>query len=161
MTYNFGRQHRQGKDAEQFIYQQFQEYFNVIPAPGYLQDQGVDFTFTDRRNGQTWKVELKTDQVAYRTGNAFIETVSVSRASGSLPGWAHSSQADWLLYFIPQTRKIYRIALTRLRAELSLWEQRYPSRTIPNADRRGAYDTIGLLVPLTELQQISEEVIDL
>lgn len=165
MSYQFGRQHRQGKAAEHFIYSTFQDAFNVIPAPDYLQEQGCDFTFTDRTNHQVWKVELKTDTRAARSGNAFVETVSIARdGEPHQPGWAHTSISDWLLYYLPNTMppRIYRISFDLLRLELPRWLDSYPARLIPNHDpKRGDYHTIGILVPLEELQAIAQEVIEL
>ncbi len=123
-----------------------------------MQAAGVDFLFTDRITNQTWLVELKTDTRAYDTGNAFIETVAVDRESKL--GWAYTSTAHWLLYFIPQNRRIYRIALEVLRVELPSWEGRFPTRRIPNRGARGDYFTHGLLVPLEELYRIAQEVIE-
>lgn len=165
MTYNFRRQHSQGKEAERFIYATFQERFNVIPAPAYLQDRGVDFTFTDRVNGQVYKVELKTDSRAVRSGNAFIETVSIAReGEAHQEGWAFTSISDWLLYYLPNTMppRIYRIGFEPLRLMLPAWISAYPERRIPNEDkRRGFYHTVGVLVPLEELNRIAQEVIEL
>jgi hypothetical protein len=158
MSYTFNTQHGKGKDAERFIYEVFQPAFNVIPASKDLQEQGIDFTFTDRANNQVHKVELKTDWTADRTGNAFIETISCDR-EGKL-GWAYTSQSSWLLYFIPQKKRIYRIAFELLILELSGW-QCYPEREIPNRGKGGNYNTIGLLVPLAELERVSQEVIEL
>jgi hypothetical protein len=158
MSYSFRDQHQRGREAEILIYELFQPTFNVIPAGKDLQDVGVDFLFTDRTNNQTWKVELKTDSRAYTTGNAFIETIAVDRENKM--GWAYTSTADWLLYFIPQDRRIYRIAMEVLRAELPGWELRYPKREIPNKGAGGNYCTHGLLVPLAELYRIAQEVIE-
>jgi hypothetical protein len=158
MTYNFQTQHKKGKEAEYFIYALFQDRFNVIPAPSYMQAEGIDFTFSDRVNGQVHTVELKTDTRAALTGNAFIETVSNSREA--IHGWAYTSQADWLLYFLPQKRLIYRIDLKELRMEMAGWERLYPVRSIPNQGRGGDYNTVGLLVPLSELTRIAEELIE-
>lgn len=164
-SYDFNRQHSFGKDAEQFIYQAFQTRFNVIPAPGYLQQAGVDFTFTDRLTSTVFKVELKTDTRAHRTGNAFIETVSIDREGQQpRPGWAFTSEADFLLYFVPYSmpRRIYRVALSDLREQISRWQADYEERRIPNTDAaRGNFNTVGILVPLDKLSAIAQEVIEL
>lgn len=162
MTYSFNTQYRKGNDAERFIYEQFQGRFSVIPAPSYLQEQGVDFTFTDLVNHQVYTVELKTDTKAAVTGNVFIETVSVDRpGEPPIPGWIHSSTADWLLYYLPNTMpsRILRISFDRLRDAFSTWN--YSQRRIPNKSNRGDYHTVGMIVPLEKLNQIAEEIIEL
>jgi len=58
--------------------------------------------------------------------------------------------------------RIYRLAFDLLRGELPRWLATYPVRLIPNKNQaRGDYRTIGLLVPLEELNRISQEVIEL
>lgn len=156
-TYDFRERHDRGKEAERFIYEAFQGRFCVIPAPRYLQDQGVDFTFSGQSG--VFKVELKTDDRAHQTGNAFIETVSNDREG--LLGWAHTSQADWLLYWVPGRHQCYRLAMGDIRDRVPHWRQVHDERSIPNKGYGGDYNTIGLLVPLLELAAISLEVMAL
>ena len=99
-------------------------------------------------------VEYKSDRTAERTGNAFVETVSVDTANK--PGWAHSSQADWLMYLVPgQCEALYIIRMADLRQRLATWQATYQQRRIPN----DGYHTVGLLVPLHEFETIAYAVI--
>lgn len=122
--------------------------FTVSPATGEEQRQGIDRHFS-----LPLTVEYKTDATAVRTHNAFIETVSVDTAGKR--GWAYTSEADVLVYYIPGDELLYIVRFSRLRARLPHWLDLFPSRRIPN---RG-YHTVGLLVPLEELEECADVVI--
>jgi len=97
-------------------------------------------------------VEYKIDTKAKHTGNFFIETTSNDRTKR--PGWALTCIADYLwLYVVPDRLIIVRPA--DLRKALPAW-RRYPLRRAPN---RG-YDTLGLCVPLREVEAIAIAVGD-
>jgi len=70
------------------------------------------------------------------------------------PGWAYTSQARFLLYYIPKPDTIYIIPMARLRVLVDAWRQRYPERRINN----GTYHTVGTLVPLDEIERIAVAV---
>lgn len=103
-----------------------------------------------------WRpVEYKADSRASQTGNAFIETISVD--TRQVPGWVYTSKSYYLAYFLPSDLLCYWILFSVLRQQLHTWLAAYPVRKVTN---RG-YRTHGLLVPLFELEQISQEVISL
>jgi hypothetical protein len=153
MTYTFDAQKARGDSGELFLDRRFATDYEVKPATRHEQRRGVDRTFIHRRTGQRFRVEYKTDYKAVETGNAFVETVSVDTAGKA--GWAYSSEADYLIYFIPGDGLIYIIALEVLRRELPRWVREYPLRTAQNE----GYATHGLLVPLDEFERSSEVVI--
>ena len=148
--YTFKTQHGIGQSQERILDAHFRREYQVIHVPRNYQRQGIDRWFLSD-DGGTVTVEYKADYTAARTGNAFIETVSVD--SRNVPGWAYSSQADVLVYFIPPTKIILSICFQHLREHLPQWLQQYPTRSIPNA----GYNTIGLLVPLRKLEAIAFE----
>ena len=116
------------------------------------QRRGIDRWLVNSA-GKRISLEYKTDVTAGRTGNAFVETISVSTADK--PGWAVSSQATWLIYYIPDPEAVYIIKFARIRQHLARWREQYPSRDIPNV----GYVTTGLLVPLREFEQIAARVL--
>ena len=154
MTYIFGTQKARGDAGELFLDRWFAVQFEVQPATPQEQRQGIDRIFTHRQTGQRLAVEYKTDYKAARTGNAFIETVSVDTAGKA--GWAYQSQAAYLVYYIPGDGLIYVISLGVLRRELSRWVRAYPHRAAQNP----AYATHGVLVPLDEFERHAEAVIN-
>ena len=153
MTYTFDAQKARGDFGELFLDQWFATDYDVKPATHHEQRRGVDRTFIHRRTGQRFRVEYKTDYKAAETGNAFVETVSVDTAGKT--GWAYSSEADYLIYYIPSDGLIYVLALEALRHELPRWVREYPLRAAQNK----GYATHGLLVPLDEFERRAEVVI--
>lgn len=152
--YGFKEQLTKGQQSEAELDSFFAQWYTIEPVTMEQQRQGIDRVFTRKDNGHVFDIEYKTDWTASKTGNAFVETVSVDTANK--PGWAHSSQADYLIYYVPGDDLVYVIAFANLRARLHCW-QNLPLRTIPN---RG-YNTIGRLVPLREFERIATQVISL
>ena len=152
--YGFKEQLTKGEQSEADLDAFFAQWYDIQPVGMDMQRQGVDRIFTRKDNGWIYKVEYKTDWTASKTGNAFVETVSVDTANKS--GWAHSSQADYLIYHVPGDELIYVIQLNKLRSCLHRWKNN-PILKIPN----NGYNTIGLLVPLCEFERIATQVISL
>lgn len=117
------------------------------------QRQGIDRILTTQ-DGRLVTLEYKTDYRAVKTGNAYIETVSVCK-DGVVEkrGWVHTTQAEWVLYFTPGTTEgtVYALKPDRLREELDRWQDTYRTVTVQNKGYSGA----GILVPLTQLKEIA------
>lgn len=103
------------------------------------------------------RVEVKTDSVAHRTGNVFVETLS-NKAAGR-PGWTVSSQADWLVYVVerPRSSAAYVVPMRQLKRAATGWRH-FPAREVRN--ERGNV-TVGHLVPLDELRRLAAVVVAL
>lgn len=152
-TYQFAQQLAQGEAFEKQLDAFFREQgFQVSVVSRTMQRQGIDRVFLHRTNGDLFTVEYKADALAGKTGNAFIETVSVDTAHKQ--GWIHTSQASVLVYLVTDPETIYWLPFGRLRLNLPRWERRYPVRKAQN----DGYQTHGLLVPLHELEQLAEVV---
>jgi hypothetical protein len=154
VTYTFDAQKAKGDSGESFLDCWFAIDYEVCPATRQEQRRGIDRIFIQRRTGQRFRVEYKTDYKAAETGNAFVETVSVDTAGRA--GWAYSSQSDYLIYYIPADGLIYVLALEVLRCELPRWLREYPHRAAQNE----GYATHGVLVPLDEFEKHAEVVIN-
>lgn len=155
MTYQFATQLAQGQSYEQLLDQRFDELYIIQPATPQQQRQGIDRVYRPRKAPhEVLYVEYKADKTAARTGNAFVETVSVD--TFDKPGWAMSSQADWLFYLVPGTcEALYIIRMADLRLQLPRWRRTCQERRIPNE----GYFTVGLLVPLAEFEEIAYAVV--
>lgn len=150
--YRFGEQKRKGAEVEKLLDAWFgRTYdFEVRPATPEQQRQGIDRVFIGK-DGKSVTVEYKADWTAHTSGNAFIE-VGVSDG----PGWALNSQADLILYYLPQRREGYWLTPRHLRRMLTERWQGYPRKIVHNP----RYIVTGVLVPLDELSariQIKEE----
>ena len=150
--YDFAEKLAEGEAGEATLDKLWDARWQVLKAGRDDQRRGIDRWLIDSSIDERHSLEYKTDTTAGRTGNAFVETVSVSTTNK--PGWAVSSQAQWLIYYIPKPETVYCIKLARLRQALPMWRKQYPSRDVQN---RG-YVTTGLLGPLDEFEKIAEWV---
>lgn len=149
-TYQLYTQLKQGEGYEARLDTFFREQgFRISAVNRDMQRKGIDRVFYRERDAEIFTVEYKADSLAGKTGNAFIETVSVDTAAK--PGWAYSSQASVLVYLVTEPETIYWISMARLRRQLPRWEVTYPKRQAQNE----GYQTHGLLVPLDELERIA------
>lgn len=153
MAYDFDDSLTQGQAGESELDEYFGQWYRIEPVGMALQLLGIDRIFTAKDSGVVWMVEYKTDVTAARTGNAFIETVSVDIANKK--GWAYTCAAHMLIYYIPPTGEIRVLSVERLKTELIGSLSRYVARTIPNVRNGQAYNTIGACVPLAALEPIT------
>jgi hypothetical protein len=152
--YAFKAQLTKGEQSEAELDAYFAQWYDIQPVDREQQRHGIDRIFTRKDNGLVFTIEYKTDWTAGKTHNAFVETVSVDTANKL--GWAYSSQADYLIYYVPGAGLVYIITFVLLRACLPAWRS-FPVRKIPNK----GYNTIGLLVPLNEFEHIATKVLPL
>lgn len=154
-TYSFTDQLATGAQGEARLDAHFARWFIIRHATPEEQRQGIDRIYIGRADGRTYRVEYKTDHAANQTGNAFVETVSVD--TDNKPGWAFTSQSNFLLYYITIAEVVYVVDFAKLRRRLPTWQRSYRLRKIPN---RG-YHTHGLLVPLDEFERLADKIISL
>lgn len=157
-SYDFECQLRSGERRETELDQIFQRIssYEIFAATSVEQRQGIDRWFA--APGKRFAVQYKADSKAGRTGNGFVETVSVDVPYKQ--GWAITTQAEYLAYWNVLNAVIYWIPLSQIRANLARWSV-YPSRAVPNQRDDLRWNTIGLLVPLCEFECAAEEVINL
>lgn len=98
----------------------------------------------------SFSCQVKTDFRAHQTGNAFIETVSVS--STGAPGWALKCDAAYLFYICPGLGVIWTLKPTVIAARVPQWEARYQTKEA----RNDGYVTRGVVVPLDEFKLYAE-----
>lgn len=152
-TYDFQKQLTAGEAHEDRLDQYFGRWYFILKVPREMQRYGIDRVFVRKTNIIPVTVEYKADSAATKSGNAFIETVSVDKADK--PGWAYTSRASQLVYYLPGYDVAYVIEFQALRDQLESWRARYREQSIPNK----GYNTRGILVPLQALQQVSTKVL--
>lgn len=148
--YEFRKQLAAGQVGEAFLDHFFASGFEITPTTTAEQRQEIDRWYVHRVSHKRFAVEYKTDVAAGLTGNAFVE---IGHSDGR-PGWAQMSQADTLIYYIPDTEAIYVIKLKTLRQFLPGWMRRCTRMSVPNI----GYSTIGLLVPLEEFEKCAIQI---
>jgi hypothetical protein len=110
--------------------------------------RGIDRVAADGDGEHT--IDYKCDLAWARTRNCFIE--HTSNAQTGRPGWALTSEADWLLYFLIPDRVLV-LTFVMLRRHLLRWQQVYPTRRAKNEE---GYDTLGLCVPVSIVEHVAE-----
>lgn len=130
----------------------FAEMYPLRKATMDEQWRGIDRVATTPQGEVA--LDYKCDEAAARTKNLFLETVSNS-VTGR-PGWMHTSESVWLVYFVvPKTVVMFTFA--RIRPLLPVWAARYPTRAARNA----GYSTLGVCVPIEVATAYAEYVADL
>lgn len=149
-----------GEKGEQCLDRHFSKRYDIDPVDGKQQRQGIDRIWTHKGDGREYTVEYKTDSRTAETGNVFIETMSVDTEEKL--GWAYTSKAQLLVYYVPQcetayTGTAYIVEMTKIKKLLPKWSKAYKDRvvSVPNGDENGVnYHTWGILVPLAVFESL-------
>lgn len=145
IEYSFDEQLSKGKRGEEEIDKFFEPYFTILPVTLETEKkEGYDRIFK-YPGGAEYKVEYKTDYQANGTGNAFIETVSMDIYDKK--GWAYTSKADYIIYYIVGSGRLCVIPMQTIKKHLPTWKQTYPEVQVKNK----GFNAYGLLIPLTEI----------
>lgn len=152
-TYDFQKQMAIGEAGEAALDTHFAHWFDIQTANADEQKHGIDRWFVSHSTGKRVPVEYKTDHRAHQTNHAFVEI-----DSGAIRGWALTSFAHWLIYYVPGSPYdlCYLIRMTALRAQLPRWTRECSQRMVQNK----TYQTTGLLVPLREFERIAFQVVE-
>jgi len=148
--YDFTTSKAIGEKYEKILDNNFRQIYRVNPVNRYMQSLGVDRVFIHKKNRYSFTVEYKSDLIAHKTGNAFIETVSVD---DDRLGWAFSSVAQMLAYYVVEDNYAIAVPMLRIKYNLDYFE-RYPKKTVQN----DGYQSEGLLVPLRELKLLGKVI---
>ncbi len=154
--FDFQAQLKRGEAGEATLDAYFGQRFQIRKATMAEQRRGIDRFFTNPKNGHVWSLDYKTDTRAAQTGNVFIETKTFPDREQS--GWAYTSEAEWIFYYLPDAFAVYAVSFTYLRAKvLPLWAARYPLRSAKNK----TYTTYGLIVPVAIFARCASKTFDL
>ena len=151
MRHIFYKSARIGEIGCERIRRHLRETYRIETEPSDMPDQ---FRGIDLHAGHT-SYEVKTDQRAVDTGNAFIETLS--NVGSGRRGWAWTCQADWLLYFATpdlELGTLFWLLPSMIREQVPVWEREYRVRDAPNE----GYVTRGVCVPLSVINRYCEKI---
>lgn len=151
--YNFKEDYARGLEGEEFLDDFFaRQYSEITITPVNIDTQrnGVDRIFSNEQ--RTWNVEYKTDYIAEKTQNIFLE-MTVNHYPTPKLGWVVGSQADILIYYIPKVA-VYSIPFSLLRTQLDTWVTQLGWRlVINNRRKKNQYSAYGMLLPLWRLEK--------
>lgn len=119
------------------------------------QSLGIDAIYENKKTGDTFTVEVKTDEVAGRTGNVFMEVVSVDHPIRA--GWLWTCRADKLLDWLPVQRQLLIFEPHQLQTNIRDWTTNYGIKPVQN----DGYQTYGCPVPLGVASLIATKVLDI
>ena len=142
--YEFKTQLAKGQKYEEILDEHFTQWYKIKPVSLQFQRLGIDRVFTDE-NDIRITVEYKTDFRAEKTGNVFIELISVDKTQK--PGWVQSSIAQLLVYYIPG-RGIITIPMMEIKKRIKEWMKKY--NVIYCANK--TYKSWGLVIPISEIE---------
>jgi len=141
-----------GKEGENFLNQFFAGRGFSVRSASRDEDRirHIDAWLKPRNKSREISVQYKTDRESITTGNCFIEHVSVD-APDIKKGWIYTTEAEYLIYFIPPpTGIIYVARMADVQSHFKQWatQSRLKRRWVANRDRQGHdYFTGGILVP--------------
>lgn len=137
-----------GRKGEQLLSKVFAASFEIThPSRDAI---GVDRLYRPRaRPLIEFSIEHKLDRRTPGTRNVFIETIS--DAERHILGWALTSEAHYLFYFVPGLATLWVVRMSQIRDALEAW-RRHPEVPVRN---RG-WTTWGRLVPSHELHERAE-----
>jgi hypothetical protein len=143
--HDWEKQLKLGKKVEKKLTKFFSHFFRIEEVPLEQDKIGVDRIFHTKNN--KFKIQYKADWQLSRTGNVFIEYISVDR--NNTLGWAFSCQSDYLIYHAPECMFGHTLIIptkqitSNIQTLLYEW-QHYPKGIAPNE----GYNSFGLCVPL-------------
>lgn len=118
-----------------------------------LEKMGID-RIALLHTGERISLEYKTDLIAGNTNNIFVETMSNKEKGVS--GWAETSLAQLLLYYIPTKGLLLHVEMLKVRRMLATWEKEFGRKVVKNTSWTGE----GMLVPLDRFSKIAHIIDD-
>jgi len=153
-VYSFTEQLEKGMEGEEVLDQYFSKWYRIKHASidEQVRDK-LDRWFQPKHNPDSgWiSVDYKTDDKADKTGNLFIETMSMVEMNK--PGWAWASKAMKVIYYtLPDT--VYILDMDILRNQLVYWHsKKRKQRTVKNE----MWSSRGFIIPTKEIVQLIGE----
>lgn len=137
-----------GKQGEQLFQQIMKDKGYAVEDTTnnpYYWNLDIDFTITSPTTHQTKTFEVKWDSLINKTGNLYLEIANIHSKGGR--GWFEFCQADYLAYGDAANGTFYIISLLELKEKV----KRLPKRQV-----NCGTDSIGLLVSLKDISDITE-----
>ena len=112
--------------------------FDVRDDTRFFRGADVDFLVQDYNRDITW-IEVKTDQVAYRTGN-FVYEIEYNGKIGVF----EKTKADFIAYYVPQSGIVYMLNVPALRKRVASGD--YPIKEMGRSSK-------GYVIPIADLER--------
>jgi len=153
-TYSFAEQLERGVHWEGVLDEFFKRWYNIREATREEQRKGIDrwFWYIDSEDmDNPFPVEYKADDMTRKTGNVFVETMSV--VERNKVGWAWKSEAEILAYLaIPD--RLYIAEMKNVREMIPRWRDWFGERPVKN----DYWTTRGIPVPEGNFAQVCKTI---
>jgi hypothetical protein len=156
-THDFNESVKIGDSVEKIFDNYFKTKYKISDVSMETQFQGIDRVY--QLGEQTYRIEYKGDTVTQTSGNCFIETMS--NIETKRLGWALTSQADFIFYYLFGLSTALCFTPTALRTNLKSWLNQLRSVEVKNKRGSGFYYTRGVLVPMERfIHDIKPKIIE-
>lgn len=152
MIHEFKKKFKEGEIHAHTLDVFFSKQFEIIEANRKQESLGIDRIFISKLYGFRYSVEYKADSRAAETGNVFIEVTSVDTMNE--PGWALSSTAQILIYYIPPEGKVFIVRMLNIRDKIKKWSLDHGIKLAHNI----TYNTKGIPVPIDVFKTIVQKI---
>jgi hypothetical protein len=156
-VHSFLKSKEVGAAVEKLLDAHFMNLFTIEEVDLDTQKRGIDRIYTHPESGAVATVEYKADTRSLETGNLFIEVWSNKQSKKK--GWAYTSQAQWLYFYVVDYKEVCIIEMTKLKRLLKGWNQTYKKATACNRSSDGFYNSEGILVPLEDFKKECIEIV--
>jgi len=153
-THDFATALAYGEEKERELDAFFEERWGYIAEPVSMaqQRQGIDrVLYLPEDPTKRVTVEYKSEPMAAKTGNSFVETIAYDNRGGKL-GWAFTCSADWLVYYIPPQGRVMLFRPEAIREQVPAWARKYRHRIAQNPS---GYNGHGILVPVHVMETVA------
>lgn len=149
MEHDWKVEYAKGLEGEAALDSFLQGLGEMEEATREQQRAGIDRILTGH-GGQQLAIEYKTDYKGHKTGNCYIETLSVSVSNKK--GWAYTSTADRILYLMADSGTVYCLEPDEVRKLIDQWIEKYRTVRVYNQNYYGE----GVLVPVPVIQEAAK-----
>lgn len=152
-THSFQASKKVGDMGEAQLDKFFSEKFTIEDVDMTQQKLGWDRIFTHKERGTRASVEYKTDTMSHKTNNIFVEIWSNKEAGKR--GWAYTTTAQWLYYFVTGLDEVFIVDVAKLKLYLENWQIQFKVKSARNPN----YTSEGMLVPIDVFKSVAYEVL--
>jgi hypothetical protein len=138
--YNFHDQLHKGVSGEQRLNLYFSKWFDIKP-PAHRNGQ-TDRIFVSKIEKRRFHIQYKCDEHTKKTGNVFLETVSVDY--NNTPGWLYTYDDELKLIYYAVPKIIYFADMGVIKSHYIPIVNQYREVPVLNEE----YITRGILVPI-------------
>lgn len=151
IAHNFEQSKKEGEEGEEILDSFFEKDFIIEPVSLQTQKKwDIDRKFISKQSKKSNYIEYKTDDVALRTRNIFIEIKS--NIGKDVEGWLFKSRAKRVMILVGNI--IFSVQLEELKQYILTKGVDYREGTSWNKEEGREYFSLGKLMPRDDLYKL-------